>query len=666
MKKMSHFILVSCLIVIAWDFAVAVSDESDDGQQSPMQEVYQLEEISVTPGRFSISESAPSPYLIPKADMEKLPLIDNDIYRAAHNLPGVVADDFSARFSLRGGDRDETVIRLDGMELYDPYHLQDFGGAISAIDMGIVRHADLLTGGFPAEYGDAMSGVFDVTSGDVRRVSGNVGIDILSPHLILGWPLSETSWLLASRRGYIDLLMDLIESEETFRPRYYDLYSKLSYDIRPADRISAHILYAGDSNEIDRIGDENDLNSRYWNGILWARWHHFAGEKMLWNLYLFSGRAGREKYEGVDGVDERWLSYSGLKGDVTYSPILSQTWKAGWRWQMSEANYNYFLREDQTVTSVGVRPSGWDLSGYVQDEWRMSDWLAGNLGLRYIYQNYGGHFAVMPRAALAAKLRKDLTVRGAWGIYNQPVQITNLPVEEGIAESQPPEKAIHHVLAAEYSPSPSLLLRTEAYYKTFDDLVGRIKDYGRKEQLFISPESGSARGIEIFAKHALTSRFSWGLGYALSKAEVETEVGKIPRDFDRRHSLSLNADYAFWDDGWINVVWRYHTGDPYTETWYERVVSEDQNSYVWQKNYGAVNGKRYPPYHSLDARLTKNFHFKRWELSLYFQILNLYNRKNVHEYSFEQVTDDKGEIHYQRVAEHFLPILPTLGLNVQF
>jgi outer membrane receptor protein involved in Fe transport len=652
--------LVICLTLMSCGFARADVNEADNSQQ----EVYQLEEISVTPGRFSISESAPSPYLIPKAEMEKLPLIDNDIYRATHNLPGVVADDFSARFAIRGGDRDEIVIRLDGMELYDPYHLQDFGGAISVIDMGIVRNADLLTGGFPAEYGDAMSGVFDVTSGAVSRgkISGNAGIDMLNTHLILGGPLSEASWLLSARRGYIDLLMGLIESEETFKPSYYDLYGKMSYDIQSSDTISAHVLYAGDSNEIDRIGDESDLDSRYWNGAFWARWRHLASEKMLWNLYLFSGSAGREKYEGIDGIDERSLLYAGLKGDAIYSPVSSQTLKAGWRWQQAEANYRYFLREDETPISVDAAPSGWDLNGYIQDEWRISRRLAGNLGLRCIYQNDGGHFAIMPRAALAAKLRKDLTVRGAWGIYNQPVQIANLPVEAGIAESQPPEKAVHYILAAEYSPAANLLLRTEAYYKTFDDLAGQIKDYGRKEQSFISPESGFARGVEIFAKHAFTPRFTWGLGYALSKAEVETETGNIPRDFDRRHSLSLSADYAIWNDGWINAVWRYHTGDPYTEMWYEKAISEDGGFYVWQKSYGEVNGMRYPAYHSLDVRLTKNFRFKNWELILYFQILNLYNRGNIHEYSFEQTADGT----YHRIAEKFLPILPALGLSAQF
>ncbi len=669
-KRTNCFILATCFALAIWNLAYA----SDDPQNSE-QDVYQLKEISVTPGRFSISDSAKSPYILPKTEMEKLPLIDNDIYRAVHNFPGVVADDFSARFSIRGGDRDETVTKLDGMELYDPYHLQDFGGAISVIDMGLVQNADLFTGGFAAEHGDAMSGVFDITSKKVNReqIIGNVGIDMLNAHVILEGPLSGASWLLSARRGYIDLLMGLIETEEIFRPNYYDLYSKTSYDLSASDSISAHVLYAGDTNEIDELGEINDLNSKYWNGMLWTRWHHLKGEKAFWDLYLFSGRAGREKFENIDGVDERSVNYAGLKGDVTYSPVLSQTLKSGWKWQWSEADYNYFLDEDQVVTSVDASRDGWNLSGYLQDDWRIADRLGGNVGLRCIYQSYGEHFVAMPRASLAARLRQDFIVRGAWGIYDQLVQITNLPVEEGIIESQPPEKAVHYVIAAEYSPTARFLLKTEAYYKTFDDLVGRIRDAGRKEQFFTSPESGSARGVEVFLSarqlplpFLSRSLSALSLAYALAKSKADTEAGEAPRDFDRRHSLSLSADYALWKDGWLNVVWRYHSGDPYTDASYEKILSED-GELVWQKDYGTPNGKRLPAYHSLDARLTKHFLFKRWKLSLYIQIMNLYNRGNVHEFSFEEVLDDAGQtVSFERMAEHFLPILPTLGLSAQF
>jgi len=113
-------------------------------------------------------------------------------------------------------------------------------------------------------------------------------------------------------------------------------------------------------------------------------------------------------------------------------------------------------------------------------------------------------------------------------------------------------------------------------------------------------------------------------------------------------------------------VWRYHSGDPYTDSWYEKIPSGN-GELIWQKEYGPPNGERLPSYHSLDARLTKNFLFKKWELSLYIQILNLYNRKNVHEYSFEEILDDEGKVvSYERMAEHFLPILPTLGVSARF
>jgi hypothetical protein len=553
---------------------------------------------------------------------------------------------------LRGGGRDEVIVKLDGIELYDPYHLQDFGGAISVIDLGIVRHADLFTGGFPAEHGDAMSGVFDITSGGGTRsrFGGDIGIDLLNAHAIFDVPISKGSCLFSLRRGYIDLLMGLIESEEVFKPQFYDIYSKFAYNITPKDKLSAHILYTGDSNIIDQIGENQDIDSQYWNDMTWAKWNHLIGEKSLLDTYAFTGNAGRNKKEGIDGMDNRAMSYFGLKSDLTYG-MERQTLKSGIRWQLAQAEYDYYLKEDEIETSVNTDINGWNINGYIQDELNITKWLGGNIGLRFMYQDFGGYSSIMPRFALAFKPNEKLTLRGAWGKYDQPVLITNLPVEEGISNSQPPEKAIHYILSADYSPKVNLLLKIEAYYKNFDNLVGRIKNYGKKEDLFIDADSGNARGIEFFIRQSPLPRFSWSLGYALSKSEIDTDYGRIPQTYDRRHSLNLNGNYVFLIDGWINVSWRYHSGDPYTPAWYEIIDG------VWAKKYDEPNSGRYPPYHSLDVRFIKNFQFSKFSMSLYLQVMNLYNRKNVHEYSFEN---------YQRVTEHLLPILPAFGVNIQF
>ncbi|MBM3238902.1 hypothetical protein FJZ31_21635 [Candidatus Poribacteria bacterium] len=648
--------------------------------ESEEEEIIQLEEIRVTPGRFTISDSLLLPNSLSKAEIDNFPLIDNDVYRAAHVFPGVVANDFSARFAVRGGEKDETIVRLDGMELYEPYHLQDFGGAVSTIDLGIVQRAELLMGGFPAEYGDKMAGVFDIFAkkGSREGFRGNLGIDLVNTHLLLegplpkGLPASEANgvWLLSARRGYIDLLMSLIETEEKFEPRYADLYTKVTHDLTSKDKLSVDILYALDSNKIDRIGDEDDLESEYRNGILWGRWRHLFGEKTFSDLYLFVGDAGQEKRDGIDGIDDRDFTYLGGKGELNYKPLSSHTLKAGIKWQWATADYRY---QEETV-DVDVNPSGWDTRGYLQDEWQIASPLAANFGLRYIYQHYNQRFEFSPRASVALKLKPNFLLRGAWGWYHQPVEILNLPVEDGITEFGKAERATHYILGCELSPKQNLLIKAEAYYKTLDNLVGQIRDYGRKNQIITNPESGTARGFELFVNQFISPHVSWSAGYAYSVAKEK--VGNPPpappkrgeeffRDFDQRHALALNLGYAFSENLNVHLSWRFHSGNPYTEVQYEQISLPDGE--VWQETFGQINAERLPAYHSLDLRLTRNHNFRHWKLHWYLQVLNLYNRKNVHEYSFTKITDASGNILcYERKEEHLLPILPVLGVSGEF
>ncbi|MFQ6042756.1 MAG: TonB-dependent receptor plug domain-containing protein [Candidatus Poribacteria bacterium] len=652
-KILSSLIFVMMSLFLS--LAAATESEKD--------EVIQLEEIRVTPGRYTISDSMLLPNSLSKAEIDNFPLIDNDVYRAAHVFPGVVANDFSARFSVRGGEKDETIVRLDGMELYEPYHLQDFGGAVSTIDLGIVQKADLLMGGFPAEYGDKMSGVFDVFAreGSRKEFRGNLGIDIVNTHLLLEGPISKGSWLLAARRGYIDLIMALIESEEQFEPRYADLYTKVTHDLTSKDKISVDILYALDSNKIDQEGEENDLKSKYNNGILWGRWRHLFGEKAFSDLYLFAGDAGQEKRDGIDGIDDRDFTYFGGKGELNYKPASSHTLKAGVKWQWAAADYHY--KEEKV--DVNVNPSGWDTRGFLQDEWQIASPIAANFGLRYIYQHYNQHFELGPRVAVALKLSQKFLIRGAWGLYHQPVEILNLPVEDGITEFGKPEEATHYILGCELSPKQNLLIRAEAYYKTLDNLVGQIRDYGRKSQIIINPESGTAKGFELFVNQLISPRVSWSVGYAYSVAKEKAGGHQFFRDFDQRHALALNVGYAFSDNLNVHLSWRFHSGNPYTEVRYEKVSVPGGE--VWQKRLGPINSKRLPAYHSLDLRLTRIHTFKHWKLHWYFQVLNLYNRQNVHEYSFTKITDASGNIlRYERNEEHLLPILPVLGVSGEF
>ena len=78
-----------------------------------------------------------------------------DITRAVARLPGMSSSDYSSKFTVRGGEADEVLISLDGMELYEPFHQRDYsGGLFSIVDIETIDNIELMTGGFAADYGN--------------------------------------------------------------------------------------------------------------------------------------------------------------------------------------------------------------------------------------------------------------------------------------------------------------------------------------------------------------------------------------------------------------------------------------------------------------------------------------------------------------------------------
>jgi hypothetical protein len=116
-----------------------------------------------------------------REDIESVPQLGEDVFRAVNRLPGLSSGDYNAHFSIRGGRHDETLILLDGLELYEPYHLKDFNeGAISIVDAETIEGVQLMTGGFPSQYGNKRSGI-DITSRILRPTERyNVRINFMN------------------------------------------------------------------------------------------------------------------------------------------------------------------------------------------------------------------------------------------------------------------------------------------------------------------------------------------------------------------------------------------------------------------------------------------------------------------------------------------------------
>ena len=105
-------------------------------------------------------------------------LAEADVLRAVELLPGVVStSDFSSAFNVRGGSADQNLILLDGFPIFNPFHL---GGLFSVFNADAIARAELLAGGFGAEYGGRVSSVLNVESDaaatDGLEVTGGVSL----------------------------------------------------------------------------------------------------------------------------------------------------------------------------------------------------------------------------------------------------------------------------------------------------------------------------------------------------------------------------------------------------------------------------------------------------------------------------------------------------------
>ena len=640
----------------------------------------ELDEIVVTPGRFTIDDETPSKLSLSKQRIERFPLIGNDAMRAAHIFPGIVASDYSARFSVRGGEKDDILVRLDGMELFNPYHLQDFGGAVSLVGLDLIQRVELLMGGFPAEYGDKMSGVFDITTkeGDIEKVSANFGLDLINTTAMVEGPLSEKgSWRLSARRGYVDLILAMIDFDEDYKPQYADLYGKLTYAPTQKDTLTLNGLYGWDKNRIRQGDPDNNLDSRYDNLTVWTRWRHHFGTANWSDVFVFGGTAAHDRQTGVANSDLRSFRFFGTKTEVTAGFLDKHLFRSGIEWRLTTAQYDYDVRERQpgidqyTPILADFEDSGSEIKAFLQDEWQLHPKLALNVGGRYGFQDYRAagiqRYEIGPRVALAVRPTEKLVLRGAWGIYHQPIPMMNIPVEDNVQTVGRAEQAIHYILGGEYHPNANFLLRLEAYYKTLDNLSGRLREFGRQTQIFVPPESGNAKGVDVFVTHTVSNRLTWGFGYAYADAKESAGGETFFRQSDRRHSIALNSSHQL-SRGWhLYLTWRFHTGEPRTPLTHV-LVSQPGGSSACDRQFGETHSERLPPYHSLDFRFTKRNPYSRWELTWYFQILNLYNRSNVDQYAFSERRDEEtGALLGCEIDEEpMLPILPTLGISVTF
>lgn len=664
--------------------------------------IMRLADIVVTPGRFGVLEQGVAARQTrSREEIEAVPQVGEDVFRAVRRLPGVATGDISTRLNVRGGTDDQLLIRLDGMELYDPYHLKDFDGVFGFIDVQAVGGIDLSTGGFSAEYGDKLTGVFDMYTrkappGDTRTA---LGLSITNLSLLTqgGFDGGNGEWLLSARRGYLDVALALAGGNDELSPRYGDLVGKVEYQVARNHRLSVHGLFGSDALTLD--DDDGTIETGWANTYGWVTWAAQFGPRFTTRTMAFGGHVTRRRIGGSDDTglyrnrerinvdDDRTFDFAGAKVDASLELTSRLLVKAGVEFKDLRAGYRYFSSTRTLYpTSAGVpvaifdtvdvdqRETGQERSAYAAVRVRPLDPFVLEVGARYDQATHVDESYVTPRVLASWQLGVSTVVRASWGRYYQSHGIHELDVGDGETSFYPADRSYQIAAGIEHRFGSDLNLRLEAYrrrvlnqrprYVNTDRDIDPFPEAGA-DRLQTFPGPGDARGIEVLAEHDAGRRWAWSVGYVLAVARDLMGGRWVPRTFDQRHTLSTH--FVFRPDARWNLSWGFqvHSGWPATE-WLFEVDSLADGGVAVSRFIGELNGLRLPVYHRLDLRVTRTFTIGSGAMQVYLDLFNAYDRENLRSYSYNiRVTN--GQLFATRHAgETLLPILPSLGLRYEF
>ncbi len=362
-----------------------------------------------------------------------------------------------------------------------------------------------------------------------------------------------------------------------------------------------------------------------------------------------------------------------------------------------EESYNADTPEIYIDTLMWMESQPTESAFYIQDQWEINPLLSLQTGIRVA--NYSLHDTTYfePRLGLKYFLSENLSLKASIGRYHQFLTVANPPDENlrfldiwfGVPEDRAAPRSDHFILGAEYLTDSDILIRTETYHKSFDNLLTlkptdliAIDDDGN---LRIDPfnefwdTDAYADGLEILVKKLSGKVRGWaGYTYAITQRKYAEQDWYFPK-YDRTHTLNVVADWALTEALHFSTAVTYSSGNPYTavigrsENWRDQTWSLDNSWWAQQSFlYGEKHAERYPGYFRWDVSFKKRKPFLNGTREWYFQILNVTNHLNIFSYIYQ----NRGEYDYQtgeyinrgvqRAGIPMFPFFPTFGVKFEF
>ena len=668
-----------------------------------------LQEVVITGRRGdNITLTLPGVQKISINEIKNLPVLfgEQDILKTIQLLPGIKSGgDGSSGFFVRGGAEDQNLILLDEATVYNASHLLGF---FSTFNSDAIKDVTIYKGDMPAQYGGRLSSLLDVqmNDGNDKQYKFSGGIGLISSRLNFEGPIvkNKGSFIVSARRTYADLFLKLSRDTDVNKSilYFYDINVKANYQFGEKNRLFLSGYFGK-----DELGYGTQFGINWGNTTATLRWNHifnnrlFSNTSLIYSNYDYRVTINQTTNNLVILSKIKDLSlksdfqyYQGNKNKINFGfDLINHIFTPGTIEVSETSSYNPLTLEKKYALDGSI---------YVSDEWKASDKLKFNAGLRltsfsilgpgdfYTYDKNGNvtdtavyssgqvvqsYLTLQPRLAGTYQLNTYSSIKAS---YSRNVQNLHLlsnstgsnPTDVWIPSSNNVKPEISDQISAGYYRNfaqNKFEASAEMYYKflqnqiDYKDGAVLVANATVESQLLFG--KGKAYGLELYVKKKYGKLTGW-ISYTLSRTErlidgINNDQW-YPNTQDQTHNIAIVAMYKLNKKWSLSSDFVYNTGN--AVTWPSGKYSVDGNTIFY---YTERNGYRMPSYNRLDISATlQGRKTAKFEGSWTFSVYNVYGRENPYFVQFQNDPSDPQKT--QAVQYSLFRWVPSITYNFKF
>lgn len=618
-------------------------------------------------------------------DTERYTGTNGDPARMATYFAGVMAaGDTRNDIIIRGNSPLGLLWRVEGVDIPNPSHFASMGtngGAMSILNNNQLANSDFMSGAFPSQYGNALSGVFDLNLRNGNSQKRETTIQMGSGGLEAGIEgyfsrKSDASYLINYRYSFIELFDVLgINLDIPAVPKYQDVSFKVSVPTKNAGRFSLWGL-GGKSSMSMNASDNNlsatsGINTRFGSdmGVIGLSHSLTVNEKtyIRTNLALTGFTTGM----AVDSVQQpnnptHFYGNSYREWRSVFTSTFKHRINSRLRFETGvtltgyNLNYNDSVRINNDFVYITNNSGNHGLlQSFLQFEYRLGERVKLSSGFHFQHLNLNQSNSAEPRLALNFELNPKSSLYIGQGIHSQ-IQTGNVYFHRTLTDTISQQytetnrdlgmsKSFHSVAGFKHSVSPSTWIKAEAYYQYLFNIPIEQKpsaystiNYGADyysivEDSLVNKGVGRNIGVEFTLERTYSKGFYYLVTLSLYDSRyrasdgiwrntmfngnyIANVLGGYEFKLPKNESLAVNANMA-WAGGL-----RYIPIDIEKSVEKGQTILDSQNSY---KN-------KQKDFFKLNIKLIYRINRSRYSYETGFGVSNITNRKNVLMQSFDK------------------------------